>query len=299
MTSRLSGSSWRADLALGGIALIWGATFVLVKQALQDVSTLLFLALRFSLAASALALVLRGRYTGFASGRQTLKGGVLAGICLFSGYLFQTFGLRYTTASKSAFITGLSIVMVPLLGSAVYKNVPHASEWLGVVIATFGMALLTLQGGRLGISFGDLLTLFCAVGFAAHILIVGHYSRRVGFEGLSLVQISTAALIALGTFWWVEPPRIQWTPGLLVALGVTGLLATALAFTVQAWAQRHTSATHTALIFALEPVFAWLTSFLVVGEILSTRAALGAVLILCGIILVELKPISLGKHQFS
>jgi drug/metabolite transporter (DMT)-like permease len=299
MTPGVSGPRWRADLALAGIALIWGATFVLVKQALQDASTLLFLALRFSLASVALALALRGRYRGSSSGRQALAGGLLAGLCLFAGYVFQTFGLRYTTPSKSAFITGLSIVMVPLLGSVVYKIVPGASEWLGVVVATIGMALLTLQGGSLRIGFGDLLTLACAVGFAAHILVVGHYSRKVGFERLSLTQIATAAVISLATFWWAETPRIQWSAGLVVALAVTGLLATALAFTVQAWAQRYTTATRTALIFALEPVFAWLTSFLVAGEILSTRATLGAVMILCGILLVELKPVGPVRHPFN
>jgi len=299
MTPAGSGSSLRADLALAGIALIWGATFVMVKEALQDSSTLLFLALRFSLASVALALVFRICYGGFFSGRQTLKAGLLAGIFLFAGYLLQTFGLRYTTASKSAFLTGLSIVLVPLLGSAVCRTVPQTSEWLGVVTAMAGMGLLTLQGESIGIGFGDLLTLGCAVAFAAHILVVGHYSRKVGFEGLSLIQITTAASIALATFWWIEPPRVQWTPGLLAALGVTGLLATALAFTVQAWAQKHTTATHTALIFALEPVFAWVTSYVVAGERLSARAGLGAVLILGGIVLVEVKPIGPAQHRFT
>jgi len=299
MTPAGSGSSLRADLALAGIALIWGATFVMVKEALQDASTLLFLALRFSLASVALGLVFRTCYGGFFAGRRTLKAGLLAGICLFAGYLLQTFGLRYTTASKSAFLTGLSIVLVPLLGSAVYRTVPHASEWLGVVVAMAGMGLLTLHGDSIGIGFGDLLTLGCAVAFAAHILVVGHYSRKVGFEGLSLIQITTAASIALATFWWIEPPRVQWTPGLLAALGVTGLLATALAFTVQAWAQKHTTATHTALIFALEPVFAWVTSYVVAGERLSARAGLGAVLILGGILLVEVKPIGPAQHRFT
>ncbi len=297
MTPAQRGTTWKADLALAGISLIWGATFVLVKEALAHISTLLFLSLRFSLAAVALALAFRGRYGGMWTRKRALRGGVLAGCFLFSGFFFQTVGLRYTTASKSAFITGLSVVMVPLLSSAVYRNVPRPSEWLGVGLATFGMGMLTLQGESLRIGIGDLLTLACAAGFAAHILIVGHYSREIGFECLSLLQISVAALIATGTFWWVETPQVAWTAGVLSAVGVTGLLATALAFSVQAWAQRHTSSTHTALIFALEPVFAGLTSFVVAGEVLSGRALLGAGLILCGIILVEVKPIRLGRHR--
>jgi drug/metabolite transporter (DMT)-like permease len=285
---------WRADLALAGIALIWGATFVVVKQALHDVSTLLFLALRFTLATLALALVFRPLPAKFRPRRTLLAGGLLAGLCLSAGYLFQTVGLRYTTPSKSAFITGLSIVLVPLLAALWCRRLPASAEVAGITAATAGMALMTLNWNALRIDRGDLLTLACALAFAAHILVVGHYSPQVSFQALALVQIATAAALALATCGWLEPPRIRWTPGLLAALIVTGLLATALAFSVQAWAQQHTTPAHTALIFALEPVFAWLTSFLLLGEILSPQAALGAVLILAGILLVELKPFSAG-----
>jgi drug/metabolite transporter (DMT)-like permease len=282
--------AWRADLALVGVALVWGVTFVLVKQALQDASTLLFLALRFSLATLALALVFRPRPSRFTRRRTLLRGGILAGLCLSVGYLFQTVGLRYTTPSKSAFMTGLAVVMVPVFGAIWRRKAPAAAEMLGVLAATAGMALMTLNVGTLGMERGDLLTLACAGGFAAHILVVGHYAPRVSFEALSLVQVATATVLALATCWWVETPVIRWRPGVVAALIVTGLLATALAFAVQAWAQQYTTPTHTALIFALEPVFAWLTSFLLTGETLSWRASAGAVLILAGILLVELKP---------
>ncbi|MCX6637709.1 MAG: DMT family transporter [Acidobacteria bacterium] len=287
---------WHADLALVGIALIWGATFVIVKQALDSASTLVFLALRFAIATLALAFAFRGRYGRLSERRRELRGGVLAGICLFAGFAFQTFGLRHTTPSKSAFITGLSIVMVPLIGSLVYRKAPQVSEALGIAAATVGMALMTLEGPSLAIAFGDLLTLACAVAFALHILVVGGFSAGGSFEALSLTQIATAALLAVSVCGWAEPPRAVWTAGLLAALVVTGLLATALAFSVQAWAQQRTTPTRTALIFALEPVFAWITSYLVYGELLAARAAGGAGLILAGILLVELKPIARGKH---
>lgn len=287
---------WHADLALVGIALIWGATFVIVKQALDNASTLLFLALRFAIATLALAFAFRGRYGRLSERRRELRGGVLAGICLFAGFAFQTFGLRYTTPSKSAFITGLSIVMVPLIGSLVYRKAPQVSEVLGIAAATAGMALMTLEGPSLGIAFGDLLTLACAVAFALHILVIGWFSAGGSFEALSLTQVATAALLAASVCGWAEPPRVVWTAGLLTALVVTGLLATALAFSVQAWAQQRTTPTRTALIFALEPVFAWITSYLVYGELLAARAAGGAGLILAGILLVELKPIARRKH---
>jgi drug/metabolite transporter (DMT)-like permease len=290
MISAQPSSPWRADLALAFIALIWGSTFVLVKEALEDISSLLFLAIRFSLAAVALAAAFRGRY-GSASGQKPLWPGVVAGTFLFSGYMFQTVGLKYTTASKSAFITGLSIVMVPLFASLVYKEAPHLSEWLGVVVAATGLALLTLPAGEFRIGLGDGLTAICAVVFAVHIVLMGLYSPRIGVENLSMIQVATAAVLSLGTFWWAETPRVKWTTVLVVALVVTALLATALAFTVQAWAQQRTTATHAALIFALEPVFAWITSYLVAAEMLSARAAAGAVTILGGILIVELKPV--------
>jgi drug/metabolite transporter (DMT)-like permease len=282
---------WRADAALAGNTVIWGSTFVLVQAALKHISPILFLAIRFSIAAVALGLIFRGR------ARFTpTRGGLVAGACLFAGYLFQTVGLQFTTASKSAFLTGLAIPLVPLLSSLVYFTRPRLFELAGAFCATAGMGLMTLQGDTLSIGRGDLLTLFCAVAFAAHIITLGHYSGRVSFESLSLGQLAAAAALGLGTFWWVETPVVHLKPVVVAALALTGLLATALAFTVQAWAQQHTTPTRTALIYSLEPVVAWLTSFWLLGEILSRRAVVGAAMILCGILIVELKRVHSTQH---
>lgn len=288
--------AWRADLALVSIAFIWGTTFVVVKEALRDVSTLLFLSLRFTLAALALGAAFRPLPSKFAGGPQLAGGGLLAGVCLFGGYLFQTLGLRYTSASKSAFLTGLSIVMVPVIGALWRRKAPHAREAAGIVAATAGMGLMTLEGSLAAMNPGDVLTLVCAVSFALHILVIGHYAPRLSFQALTLIQVATAAALSWASFWWAETPVIRWRPGVAAALVITGLLATALAFSIQAWAQQYTSPNRTALIFTLEPVFAWLTSFLLAGETLGTRASLGAVLILGGILLVELKPLQNQKH---
>jgi len=284
-------SSWKADLALAGITLIWGATFVVVKNALSGVSTMLFLTLRFSAAALVLAALYRGRLNSNARGHKSaLRGGMLAGLVLIAAYFFQTQGLRFTTPSKSAFITGLSVALVPILGAAWRRRMPRLQEIGGVTAAVLGLALMTVRWQELRIGPGDLLTMACAVGFAVHILVVERYTRSGGFEILSLVQIATAAVVGAATCWWVETPHLEWSAQLAGALAITSLLATALAFTVMAWAQQHTTATHTALIFSLEPVFAWLTSWMVEGETLSTTASLGAALILGGILIVELKP---------
>jgi drug/metabolite transporter (DMT)-like permease len=289
----------RAELSLVAICFIWGATFVVVKEALKDSSTLLFLALRFTLATTALAVAFRPLPGRFNKTKPILAGGILAGVVLFSGYLLQTIGLRYTSPSKSAFLTGLCVVMVPVFLAVFERKVPAGAEVLGVVVATVGMALMTLRGATLFIAFGDLLTLGGAAAFSIHIIVIGHLARKLGFQALALTQIATAAVLALSTFWWAEPLAVRWTPALISALVITGLLATALAFSVQAWAQQYTTPTRTALIFAMEPVFAWLTSFVIAGEALSPRAALGAVLILAGIVLVELKPPIYGRRKVS
>ena len=286
----------RAEAALVANTVIWGATFVVVKEALAGVSTLLFLALRFSVATLALMICFRGWWSNPRAVRQALWGGGLTGILLFAGYLLQTLGLRLTSAPKSAFLTGLTSVMVPFLALCVYRNRPRLGEVAGLLLATAGMGLMTLEGSIGRINRGDLLTFGCAVAFAGHLVALGHYSKKVSFELMSIAQVGTAAALSLGLCGWVEMPVFHWRTSVVGAVLITGLLATALAFTAMTWAQRYTTPTRTGLIFLLEPVFAWITSYVVVGEGLSRRAAAGAALILGGVLLVELKPAPPPQH---
>ena len=287
MNARPAG--WKVDGSLVAVALVWGATFVLVKQALADVSTLLFLTLRFSIAAVVLALLFRKEFRTPNAWASLLRG-AFAGIFLFGGYVLQTAGLKFTTASKAGFITGLYVPLVPLIGGLIDRKLPELSELVGIAIACAGMFLLTVQRDILNIGQGDLLVAGCAVAYAFHVVILGRFAPVCNIGVLTVAQISAGALLGAATFWWVEPVRLAWSPPVWVALGVTSLLATALAFLIQTWAQRWTSPTRTALIFATEPVFAWVTSYLIAGEVLSRRAGMGAVLILGGILTVELKP---------
>jgi drug/metabolite transporter (DMT)-like permease len=282
-------SGWLVDLSLIGVALIWGATFILVKQALTGVSTLLFLTIRFAIATAALVLIFRKefRQPNIARG---VRGGVIAGCLLFGGYVLQTTGLKYTSASKTGFITGLYIPLVPLFSSLIYKKIPRIAEVMGVLAAFMGMALMTIQKSFFDVGVGDLLVACCAVVYAFHILVLGRFAGSANLGVLTVVQIATAGVLSAATFWWAEPVHVQWSAGLWSALLITGLLATALAFGVQTWAQRYSSPTRTALIFSMEPVFAWATSYVVAGEVLSQRAAFGGILILAGILMVELKP---------
>jgi len=282
-------SSWLVDLSLVGVCLIWGATFILVKQALAGISTLLFLALRFTIATAVLTLIFRKQFRS-PNLHMSLRAGLLAGLCLFTGYVLQTFGLKYTSASKTGFLTGLYIPLVPLFSAVIYKKIPQISELCGVGIAFAGMALMTIQTDLRDINKGDLLVAGCAVVYAFHILLLGHFAGTANLGVLIVTQIATGMGVGAATFWWAEPIRLAWTTQVWVALVVTSLFATALAFSVQTWAQRWSSPTRTALIFSMEPVFAWATSYVLAGEMLSRRATLGAVLILSGILVVELKP---------
>jgi drug/metabolite transporter (DMT)-like permease len=278
-----------AELGLASVCLLWGSTFVLVKNALEDVSPALFLGIRFSIAAVVLAILYAARRN---SENRGWRGGIFAGLFLFGGYFLQTLGLRFTTPAKSGFITGLYIVLVPLLLAIVYRKVPGLSEWLGITLATIGMGLLTLTTSRFAMGFGDALTVGCAFAFAIHILVLSHYSKETMTEWLTLLQVGTCAIVALATCNLLEEPFVRWTPSVIVAIAITSIFATALAFYVQTWGQKHTTATRAALIFSLEPVFAWLTSYLFENEVLTKQAIAGAACILTGILVVELKPLS-------
>jgi drug/metabolite transporter (DMT)-like permease len=285
-----------AEAALICNTVIWGATFVLVKTALADVSPVLFLALRFTVATAALAAAFRGAALPWRSWK-TAGAGTLAGVFLFSGYFFQTTGLRLTTAPRSAFLTGLTSAAVPLLAALVYRVKPQLSEAMGVSIATAGLFLMTLPGVFGPMRLGDLLTVCCAVGFAAQIVTVGHFREKMSFELLSVTQIAVSAILGWALLGWLEAPRVAWRPAVVWAILITGLLCTALALSIMVWAQRYTSPSRTALILMLEPVVAWMTSYFMAGESLSGRAAAGAALILAGVAMVELKPLNTRPHR--
>ena len=284
-------------------AAIWGSTFVVVKDALRDVSPLLFNLLRMIIATTVLAAIYHRDLRRLK--RSYLAGGAIVGLCLAAGYSFQTAGLARTTPAKSAFITGLIVVIVPLLCAipllrpATMRR-PSLSAYGGALMAFAGILLLTTPSHTpwmsllVSINTGDLLTLLCALGFALHVVALAHISPRLPLGTLAVLQLAFCTLIMAALLPAFEHPRLDLSPRLVIALLITGVLATAVAFTVQSWAQQHLSATQTALILALEPVFAFLTSYLFYGERLSIRASLGASLILCGIGVTELLP--LGAH---
>lgn len=284
----------KADLSLAFCTAIWGATFLVVQDALRDASVLAFIALRFALGGALMALIFRADLRRLK--RAEVSAGVLIGLFLFLGYAFQTNGLRFTTASKAAFINGSGVVLVPVMLAVFWRRSINAWVWAGAVATFIGLYLMSVPQGASGwtaLNAGDVLVFAAAMVWALHIILVAKYSPRHSIGALSFLQVATTAVlaaVAMPVFHWMgwETMRMDLTGGLLWRLLVTAVGCTALGFSVQVWAQRHTTPTHIAILFTLEPVFAALTSFIVLHERLGPRALTGGGLILAGILIAEL-----------
>ncbi len=305
----------RAHLLVLGIVMVWGSTFVLVKDALSGISPLLFNLLRMAIASVCLGTVYWRQLRRPSS--EALLGGLVAGFFLATGYQFQTAGLALTTPSKSAFITGLTVVIVPILSAIPALRVPGSKRpgwnaYAGALLALLGITLLTAPGlfsgkssgpgigvNGAGINVGDLLTLGCAIAFASHLLSLAHLAKRIHFEQLAILQIGFCTLFMAVSSPLLEHSRLVWSRQLWVALLVAAVLATAAAFTIQSWAQQYLAATHTALILAAEPVFAWITSLIFLHQGLGRNATVGALLILAGIGLTELFTVQVQGEAVS
>ena len=275
-----------ADLLLLLVTLIWGSTFVMVKDATASYPIFPFLTLRFGFAALALLLIGWRRLPSL--GWKGVGAGVLIGLFLFSGYALQTFGLRYTSASKAGFITGLSVVIVPVLSTLLLRRRPTPGAFIGVCLATVGLALLSLDHDR-SIAIGDLLVLGCALSFALHIVAVSAFAPRMDPLALTIIQVATVTLASGTITLFTDRPWPQPGPSTWLAAGFTGVLATAVAFFAQTAMQRFTTPTHTALIFAGEPVFAALFGVLLAGDVITARGLAGGILIITGTVVSELR----------
>lgn len=274
------------------IAMIWGSTFVVNKQALRFASPLMFNAVRMCVASAALLLYYRRSMAALT--RPAFLAGSLVGIFMFLGYELQITGLAFTTPSRSAFLTGVSTVLVPIVLLVFWKTLIPAWRAVGVALALVGLFLLTVPGGSGGladfahVNRGDLLTIGCAFAFAFQIVLLGRAAQRFPFEQIAVLQVAVAAALMLIAAPLEPSAHLHPSRLLVAAVLITGIVCTAVAFTVQAWAQQFTPATHAALIFTLEPVFAWLTSLIFLHESLGARAGIGAAFILTGVLVSEL-----------
>lgn len=282
----------KADLALAFCSLIWGVTFVVVKNALDHASVLVFLAVRFTLAAGLMAMF-RPKVLARLDIQEVFAGLRLA-FFMFAGYAFQTTGLRFTTASHSGFVTGSSVVLVPVLLGIFWGR--RLTQWMyaGSLAALAGLYFLTVPAeGMRHLNPGDVLTFVAAGLYAVHIILVGEYTKEHSVSALSLIQVAGCAGMAwvatgAGAAIHWQAVRFAWRWELLAGIGICAVFATAVAFTVQMWAQQYTSPGHAAILFALEPVIAVITSYIVLKERLHARAWWGAGMVVAGIVIAEL-----------
>jgi len=282
----------KADLALAFCSLLWGATFVVVKTSLAYASVFVFLAVRFSLAALLMLAFSIRNVSRFE--RKNLFAGLRLGFFMFLGYAFQTAGLQYTSPAKSGFVTGSSVVLVPLLLGLFWGKRLTWGAYAGALIAVLGLYFLTVPAQGLGyLNRGDILTFVAAGLYAVHIILVAEYTRQHSGAALSLVQVAACAALAWVTaalaaaIRW-QPAQFEWRWELYLGILICAVFATAVAFSIQLWAQQYTSPGHAAVLFTLEPVFAAITSYVMIRERLAQRAVFGAVLVLAGIFVAEL-----------
>lgn len=271
-------------VALVLVTAVWGVTFVQVKDAIAIYPLYAFLALRFAIAALALGPPAAGRIRSL--GRRGVAEGAFLGLLLAAGYAFQTEGLRRTTVSSTGFITGLYVVLTPLIALLLFRTRTARAAWGGVVLAAVGLALLS--GIHAGSAVGDLLVLAGAVVYSLQIVLLERAAPRYEPLALTLVEMLAAlaafAVIAAALGQLDTAPR-GWT--VWGALLVTGVFASALGYLVQTWAQRRTSATRTALAFTMEPVWTGIFGYALAGDRLGAVGWLGCVVIFAGILLAE------------
>jgi drug/metabolite transporter (DMT)-like permease len=276
-----------AELALVGIAAVWGLTFVMVQDAIAELPTLAFLAYRFIPAALLVAVVFRGELRRLP--RRGWVAGLVMGLFLTAGYVAQTLGLERTSASNAGFITGLFVVFTPALGALILRERMTASAWVAAIVAALGLYLLSGSGGHFSLR-GDGLVLLCALAFSAHILATSRAVADHDVGALLAVQLGVCGVICLAAAALAGDLDAPSGGAVWSALIVTSLVASALGFFVQTFAQRHAPPARTALILASEPAFAGLFGWLIGDEHLSAVAWLGALLILAAIVAIEVVP---------
>lgn len=278
----------RADLLLLSVAIAWGVTFLMVQDAINTTPVYAFLFFRFAIA-SILMFFIAYKYLDEIN-KKTILYGIILGLFLFSAFATRTFGLAYTKSSIVAFITGLNVIVVPFLAYFIFKDYISKNVLIATVIAVVGLYLLTMSGA-LTIGKGELLTLICAFLFALQIIFTGKFSKEVNVFLLVLFQLLTVTVLSLIFSLSLDDVTFNLTYDYVFfkAVIITAVFATVYAFLIQTYMQQFTTATKTAIIFAMEPVSASVFAYISVGEVLTNIQLTGAILIVFATVVAELK----------
>ncbi len=276
----------QAEIYLLIIVIIWGSTFALIKGVIDTIPPYTYLAYRFLLAALILVVIFWKRLKKL--NIMILKKGSLIGIFLFLGYTLQTVGLKYTTATKAGFITGFSVVLVPIISFLLLKEKVSRDSVIGVALATLGLWFLNYNSS-FSFNLGDFLVLLCAFSFAMHIISVGLFSKKLDYVLLAITQITVVFVLSLFMALIFERSAIHfsYSSDIWWSILITGIFATALAFYMQNRFQRHSTATKTAIIFSGEPLFAAIFAYILIGEKVGLIAWAGGLLIIFGMIISQ------------
>lgn len=291
-------TKYKSELFLILVTILWGATFVIVKEALNDISSMAFIAIRFILAGILLLPFLVKKKLS----KDAVQAGILLGIFLFLGFAAQTVGLKYTSATKSGFLTGTAVIIVPLLQVIIEKKPPTKGVLVGIIVVLIGISFLSSGGDSIlnlfndiGANFnlGDALTLICAFFFALYIVFLDIKTNLYDFWILLFLQIITTAVLSVSFLFFfdglnLEPIKINLTNNLIYAILYTSIFATLITTALQTKYQKNVTPAKAGIIFSFEPIFAALFAFFVLGEKITNFGYLGAALIILGLLISEL-----------
>jgi len=289
MTSRT-----RAELYLLSLTIVWGSTFVLTKFILENASPFAYISIRFTIASILFALFFFRRLRIIS--KDAIVKGTILGVLLFIGFVLQTVGLKYTTASKSAFITGLMVVFTPLFQLIIERRAPKLGNIIGVFLVAIGLFFLTSPKGS-DFNFGDALTLLCAVSFSIYTVYLNIYGEEHDPAHLTFMQfISTALFSILFVSFW-ETAYLNINMNFIMLIVYLAAFPTVVALYIMAKYQKYTTPTRSAVIYSLEPPFAALFAFLIIGEQIGIAGIIGGIIILLGLIISELSDAIFKQKQ--
>lgn len=273
-----------SDISLLFVAIVWGGGFVAVKDTLNTMTPLFLMSYRFVMAVVVMYIFLHKKIGTFS--KTNIKNGSIVGFILFLAFAAQTFGLQYTTASKQGFLTATYVVMVPILYWVLYKKRPSGKTFIGSVLTILGIAFVSIQKD-MTFNIGDALTLLCALLFAAHIISLEYFTKKMNVLKLSFLQLAFAAVFFTISALVFEPIPIEIPSRAWIAIIYLALFSTFACFTVQTIAQKYTSSSHASIIMSLESVFAAILGVVLLNEILTPFMIVGCILIFIAILLIE------------
>jgi len=285
-----------ADFALLIVAMLWGGTYVVVKNALNSINLPLLLTFRFVIA-STLMYILFKRKIGKITFNDLRKGAVV-GVILFMGFLFINYGLIYTEASKQGFLVASYVVIVPLLYWIIYKEMPQIKFFIGSILTILGIGLITLQNG-FSLSFGDSLTLISAVFFAMHIISIEYFAKNMNIYKLAFLQFFVSAILSVILVIFTKQISFNFPPNTWYSIMYLSVIATLFCFATQTIAQKYTNSSHASIIMSLESVFAAILGIVFLNEVLTPIMIFGGFLIVAAVLIIELDIKELLKKDDS